>query len=66
MQGTSILIHLKNQKNWSYKFNIMSTKNISVGRRKESVARVRFVKGSDLTQYNNGSIPFGDRDVLFG
>ena len=28
--------------------------------------RVRFVKGSDLTQYNNGSIPFGDRDDLFG
>lgn len=27
--------------------------------------RVRFVKGSDLTQYTNGSIPFGDRDDLF-
>tara|TARA_Y100001938_G_C8085596_1_gene431772 strand:+ start:1468 stop:1905 length:438 start_codon:yes stop_codon:yes gene_type:complete len=28
--------------------------------------RVIFKKGSDLTQYNRGSIPFGDRDVLFG
>ena len=57
MQGTNILIHLKNQKNWSYKFNIMSTKNISVGRRKESVARVRFVKGK-------GKIFVNDREPL--
>ena len=28
--------------------------------------QVRFVKGSDLTQYTKGSIPFKDRDVLFG
>ena len=27
---------------------------------------VRFVKGSDLTQYTKGSIPFKDRNVLFG
>ena len=53
----NILIHLKNQQNWSYKFNIMSTKNISVGRRKESVARVRFVKGK-------GKIFVNDREPL--
>ena len=35
----------------------MSTKNISVGRRKESVARVRFVKGK-------GKIFVNDRDPL--
>ncbi len=45
MQAVNILMNLRNQKNWSYKFNIMSEKNISVGRRKASVARVRFVKG---------------------
>ena len=45
MQAVNILMNLRNQKNWSYKFNIMSAKNISVGRRKASVARVRFVKG---------------------
>ena len=29
--------------------------------------QVRFVKGSDLLQtYKKGSIPFKDRDVLFG
>ena len=28
--------------------------------------QVRFVKGSDLTQYTKGSIPFKDRNVLFG
>ena len=28
--------------------------------------RVVFKKGSDLTQYNRGAIPFGDRNVLFG
>ena len=27
--------------------------------------QVRFVKGSDLTQYTKGSIPFKDRNVLF-
>lgn len=27
--------------------------------------RVIFKQGSDLTQYPKGSIPFGDRDVLF-
>ena len=57
MQGINILMHLKNQQNWSYKFNIMSTKNISVGRRKESVARVRFVKGK-------GKIFVNDREPL--
>ena len=57
MQEINILMHLKNQQNWSYKFNIMSTKNISVGRRKESVARVRFVKGK-------GKIFVNDREPL--
>ena len=28
--------------------------------------RVIFKRGSDLTHYNRGAIPFGDRDVLFG
>jgi len=28
--------------------------------------RIVFKKGSDLTQYAKGSIPFGDRNVLFG
>ena len=28
--------------------------------------RVIFKKGSDLTHYTRGAIPFGDRDVLFG
>tara|TARA_B100001250_G_scaffold141781_1_gene121315 strand:+ start:106 stop:546 length:441 start_codon:yes stop_codon:yes gene_type:complete len=28
--------------------------------------RVVFKKGSDLTHYNRGAIPFGDRNVLFG
>ena len=28
--------------------------------------QVRFVKGSDLTQYTKRSIPFKDRNVLFG
>lgn len=27
--------------------------------------RVIFKRGSDLTEYTKGSIPFGDRDVLF-
>ena len=27
--------------------------------------RVVFKRGSDLTQYHKGSIPFGDRNVLF-
>ena len=27
--------------------------------------QVRFVKGSDLTQYTKGSIPFKDRNALF-
>ena len=48
------LIHLKNQKNWSYK---LSVKDISVGRRKASVARVRFVKGK-------GKIFVNDRDPM--
>ena len=28
--------------------------------------QVRFVKGSDLTQYTKGSIPFSHRNALFG
>ena len=50
MLGMNILIHLKIQKNWSYK---LSVKNILIGRRKASVARVRFVKGKGKIFVNN-------------
>jgi len=30
------------------------------------IVNVRFVKGSDLTQYKNGKINFKDRNVFFG
>ena len=52
MQGIIIRMHLKILKNWSYKNNNMSN-NIAVGRRKASVARVRFIKGKGNIKINN-------------
>ena len=44
---------LKTHQNWSYKIRNMANTEITVGRRKASVARVRFVKGKGKIKINN-------------
>ena len=52
--------------NWMVAHNVLDMIYIFTDVVEFPKVQVRFGKGSDLKQYTKGSIPFKDRDVLFG